>query len=66
MFDIIRETIVFDFGRVFTNSMNSMTFSLFRDAVASKKDNWISIYEKNEKKLTAALEKVVNALTSED
>ena len=66
MFDIIRETIVFDFGRVFTNSMSGMTYALFRDAVATKKNNWISIYEKNEKKLTAALEKVVNALTSED
>ncbi len=66
MFDIIRETIVFDFGRVFTNSMNSMTFSLFRDALSSKKDNWISIYEKNENKLTAALDKVVASLTSEE
>ena len=66
MFDIIRETIVFDFGRVFTNSMGSLTFSLFRDAVASKKDNWISIYEKNENKLTKALDKVVSSLTSEE
>lgn len=66
MFDIIRSSVVFDFGRVFTYSMSGMTYGLFRDAVATKKNNWISIYEKNEKKLTAALEKVVNDLTSEN
>lgn len=66
MFDIIRETIVFDFGRVFTNSMSALTYSLFRDAVSAGKDNWVSIYEKNEKKLIASLEKVTTALVSEE
>ncbi len=65
MFDLIRSSAVFDFGRVFNESMNGMTYSLFRSAVSGAKENWMSIYASNEKALTAALEKVVTALVGE-
>lgn len=65
MFDIIRSSAVFDFGRVFNDSMQSMTYSLFRSAVADSNTNWVSTYQAKEKSLDAALEKVVNALIGE-
>ncbi|MBQ8402368.1 MAG: hypothetical protein IJX14_10630, partial [Clostridia bacterium] len=65
MFDLIRASAVFDFGRVFNESMNGLTYALFRNAVIGKKDNWMSIYASNEKALTTALEKVVTALVVE-
>lgn len=65
MFDLIRSSAVFDFGRVFNDSMQSMTYSLFRDAVSSGNTNWISTYQSKEKALDAALKKVVDALLGE-
>ena len=65
MFDLIRSSVVFDFGRVFNESMNGMTYSLFRSAVIGYKDNWMSIYASSEKSLDSALDKVVTALVGE-
>ena len=65
MFDLIRSSAVFDFGRVFNESMNGMTYALFRSAVTGGKENWMSIYASNEKALNNALDKVVTALVGE-
>ncbi len=65
MFDLIRSTVVFDFGRVFNDSMNSMTYSIFRSAVADGKTDWISTYAGKEKALHTALENVVSSLIGE-
>ena len=65
MFDLIRASAVFDFGRVFNESMNGMTYALFRSAVSEGKENWMSIYASNENALNTALEKVVAALVDE-
>lgn len=63
MFDIIRSSVVFDFGRVFNDSMQSMTYSIFRNAVNGGNTNWISTYQSNEKPLISKLNEVVTALT---
>lgn len=65
MFDIIRSSVVFDFGRVFNDSMQSMTFSMFRDAVGSGNTNWVSTYQSKEKALNSNLQAVVDALLNE-
>jgi len=65
MFDLIRASVVFDFGRVFNESMNGMTYALFRSAVSEGKDNWMFIYASSEKALNTALEKVVTSLIGE-
>jgi len=61
----IRASAVFDFGHVFNESMNGMTYAMFRSAVSEGKDNWMSIYASNEKALNTALEKVVTSLVGE-
>ncbi len=58
MYDILRETMTYDFGRVFTDSLNSLTFSMFRDSVASDNTNWASTYAAN----SATLENKLNQL----
>lgn len=65
MFDIIRSSAVFDFGRVFNDSMQSMTYSLFRSAVSGGNTNWVSTYQSKEKTLISALDAVVEALLNE-
>ncbi len=62
MFDLIRESVVFDFGRIFNDSLGSRTYSLFRSAVAGGDTNWSSTYNANEKSLSKMLSKVVEAL----
>lgn len=65
MYDIIRGSNVFDIGRIFNDSMNGMTFSLFRSALADGNKNWISTYEKNYKSLNQQFEKIIANLTEE-
>lgn len=66
MYDIIRSSNVFDFGRIFNDSMNSMTYSLYRSALANQNKNWISTYKSNETAMIKSLERVVTALTENE
>jgi len=66
MYDIIRESNVFDIGRIFNDSMGSKTYSLFRSALVDGNANWISNYEKNVKGMTKQFEKIVENLIAED
>ena len=66
MYDIIRASNVFDFGRIFNDNLSSATYSLFRQALVDGNKNWVSTYEKNAKNLAKQLEKVVNNLTKEE
>ncbi|MBO7405256.1 MAG: hypothetical protein J6V24_09880 [Clostridia bacterium] len=62
MYDLIRSTVSFDFGRVFNNDLNGLTYSLFRSAVVSKNTNWASTMKANEKVLAKQLEKLTKSL----
>ena len=66
MYDIIRGGVVFDIGRIFNDSMSSLTYSLFRGALQTGNSNWISTYEKNSKSLEKQFAKVIDALTAEE
>ena len=46
MYDIIRGSISYDFGRVFSMSMNSIP-GMLRGMIESDNPNWMSNYEKN-------------------
>lgn len=46
MYDIIRGSISYDFGRVFSTSINSIP-GMLRGMVVSDNPNWMSNYEKN-------------------
>lgn len=65
MYDIIRAGVVFDIARIFCNSMDNMSFSMFRTSLIDKNPNWISKYESNSKKLEKLFGKVIEALTQE-
>jgi hypothetical protein len=65
MYDIIRSTVSFDFGRVFNNDLNSLTYSLFRNAIVQQNTNWASTVKANEKPLTKMLQKLTESLTGE-
>lgn len=66
MFDIIRSSIVFDFGRIFNDSMSSLTWSLFRSSVVDKDTNWASKYKSNKKVLEKSLQAVVKNLSEDN
>ena len=62
MYDLIRSTVSFDFGRVFNNDLNGLTYSLFRSSVVSGNTNWASTMKSNEKVLAKQLEKLTKSL----
>lgn len=61
MFDIIRDTIMFDFGRVFTDNLESLTFNMFRDSVRDDNTNWASTYEAKKSRLESLLSDVISS-----
>ena len=65
MYDIIRGSANFDFGRLFCANMGYLTYSLFRDAVVNGNTNWASTMKSQSKVLDKYLSKVVEALTAE-
>jgi hypothetical protein len=65
MYDLIRSTVSFDFGRVFNNELGGSTYSLFRDSIVGKNTNWISKVKGQSKVMTKMLDKLVAALTGE-
>ena len=65
MYDLIRSTVSFDFGRVFNNDLSGLTYSLFRSAVVGGNTNWASTIKANEKVLNKQLEKLTKSLLGE-
>ncbi|MBR4206677.1 MAG: hypothetical protein IKQ92_14485 [Clostridia bacterium] len=58
MLDIIRDSISFDFGRVFNSMLNSLTYTLFRGA-ATGTGNWSSALASSLKMLDKMLSKLL-------
>ena len=58
MYDIIRASMTYDFGRVFTDNLDSLTYSMFRDSVVGENTNWASTYAKKEKTLQSKMAKL--------
>ncbi|NLE12846.1 MAG: extracellular solute-binding protein [Clostridiales bacterium] len=65
MYDIIRGSVVFDFGRIFNDNLSSQTYSLFRNSVLNGNTDWASTIAKNKDSLSAMLDTVVTSLMGE-
>ena len=46
MLDIIRESVVFDVGKVFAEAFNGLTYSIWRSCITNKDKNFASAYRK--------------------
>lgn len=62
MYDIIRGSMSWDFGRIFNDSLSSLTWSMFRNAVSDNNTNWASVFESNKNALETKLAAVVEAM----
>jgi hypothetical protein len=65
MYDLIRSTVSFDFGRVFNNDLGGLTYSLFRTCVVNGDTNWMSTVKSNSKVISKQLDKLTKALLGE-
>ena len=65
MYDIIREGVTFDLGRIFTASFNDQTYGMFRSSLQTNNANWVSTFEKNERVLKKNLASIVDAFMEE-
>ena len=52
---------MFDFGRVFTDNLDSLTYGLFRNAVRDNSTSWMSVYESNKARLESMLGDVISS-----
>lgn len=66
VYDIIRNSMTYDFGRVFTDNMNALTYSLFRDAVRENNSNWMSTYARDKNTLENKMNKLVEKFTERE
>lgn len=60
MYDIIRDTLVYDVGRTFGDTINA--FALFRNAVRDNNANWASLYAANSKTYELKIKQIVQKL----
>ncbi len=65
MWDIIKSSVSFDLGRVFSSSMGKLTYSLFRNALTKNQaDSWYSTFAANESALDGYIKSIMNAFDS--
>lgn len=62
MFDIMKASLSFDFGRVYQTGKFDGIPGLLRQSVVSNQPNWASTYEKNIKKFETALTKFIEEI----
>lgn len=64
MYDIIRDGISFDTGRIFCEPLDKLTFSAFREACNLATPNWTSIMKAKNKIIQKRLESLITSLDS--
>jgi len=63
MFDLIRETVVIDLGRLLTNRLDNLSYSLFRSAMNNNQaGSWSSTKNANTKLFNRKLTDINKAL----
>jgi hypothetical protein len=67
MYDIIRESVSIDIGRIFTTELNNLSYSLFRNTVVNNTvGNWASAFKVNSRIFEKCLEKINKSLAELD
>ena len=62
MYDLIRETIQIDLGRIFTTPLKNISYSPFRSACNNGSTNWSSIIKAEGKVMGKLLDQIVTSL----
>jgi len=65
MYDLIRASNCFDFGRIFNDSLNGMTYTMFRDSLFKGQTEWMSKFQKSTKVLNRLFDKLIGNLTED-
>ncbi len=67
MWDIVRESVSFELGRIFTTSLNNLSYSLFRNAVKNNAAaSWTTNFKVNRKVLEKLIESIQGTMDSLD
>ena len=62
MYDLVRDTIQFDLGRIFTTPLRNISYSPFRSACNNGNTQWVSIIKAEAKVMQKALDGIVTSL----
>ncbi len=67
MYDIIREGVSIDIGRIFCTELQNFTYSTFRNACVNNQANsWASVYKMADRKMTTLLQKINDSIAAQD
>ena len=64
MYDLLRETVSFDLGRVFSEPLGNIPIFPFRNACNNGSTNWASISKAESKRMQQLLEKIISEFDS--
>ncbi|MGI6754314.1 MAG: hypothetical protein ACOX31_08505 [Eubacteriales bacterium] len=65
MWDIVRESVSFELGRIFTTSLNNLSYSLFRNAVINNAAaSWTTNFKVNRRVLEKLIENIQGTMDS--
>ncbi|MGI6167808.1 MAG: hypothetical protein ACOYIA_06725 [Eubacteriales bacterium] len=65
MWDLIRESVSFELGRIFTTSLNNLSYKLFRDAaVNNAAASWTTNFQVNRRVLERMIDTIQNTINS--
>ncbi len=62
MYDLVRDTIQIDLGRIFTTPLKNISYSPFRTACINNRDSWVSIIKAESKVMEKAIASIVSTL----
>ena len=64
MYDLIRDTVQIDLGRIFTTPLKNVSWEPFRNSCTNGQTNWASISKAESKKMQKALDQIVETLNT--
>lgn len=64
MYDLIRDTVQIDLGRIFTTPLKNVSWEPFRNSCTNGQTNWASISKAEGKKMQKALDQIVATLNT--
>jgi hypothetical protein len=63
MLDILRDSVIFEVGKVYSYAFNNLTFNIWRDCIKNNNPNFASSFKMQSKALQSYLEKFIAEIT---
>ena len=66
VYDIIKSSLIYDFGRIYCDNLSNITYHKFRYAIIENRPTWASIYAESAPKLEAKLTELTDKFAASE